>query len=152
MASFMMWLMNLKRSDQACSTSGVHWSPITGSMAQINCGPISWNRQEQRWRQQISGVCVCVCVCVCVYVCMCVCVCARSRVHAGARVRFDSFFVQFSSRWYLCARKRPYAHHPVSQMFPQGCLYKVLPLFQSFCLSPDPSLSVSVCSIARTGC
>ena len=30
--------------------------------------------------------------------------------------------VQFSSRWYLCARKSPYALHPVSQMFPQRCL------------------------------
>ena len=27
--------------------------------------------------------------------------------------------VQFSSRWYLCARKSPYALHPVSQKFPQ---------------------------------
>ena len=30
--------------------------------------------------------------------------------------------VQFSSRWYLCAWKSPYALHPVSQMFPQRCL------------------------------
>ena len=30
--------------------------------------------------------------------------------------------VQFNSRWYLCARKSPYALHPVSQMFPQRCL------------------------------
>ena len=28
---------------------------------------------------------------------------------------------QFSSRWYLCARKSPYALHPVSQTFPQRC-------------------------------
>ena len=27
--------------------------------------------------------------------------------------------VQFSSRWYLCARKSPYALHPFSQKFPQ---------------------------------
>ena len=27
--------------------------------------------------------------------------------------------VQFSSRWYLCAWKSPYALHPVSQTFPQ---------------------------------
>ena len=27
--------------------------------------------------------------------------------------------VQFSSRWYLCAQKIPYALHPVSQKFPQ---------------------------------
>ena len=26
---------------------------------------------------------------------------------------------QFSSTWYLCARKHPYALHPVSRKFPQ---------------------------------
>ena len=31
--------------------------------------------------------------------------------------------VQFSSRWYLCARKSPYALHPVSRKFPQSCLW-----------------------------
>ena len=31
--------------------------------------------------------------------------------------------VQFSSRWYLCAWKSPYALHPVSQKFPQRCLW-----------------------------
>ena len=31
--------------------------------------------------------------------------------------------VQFSSRWYLCARKIPYALHSVSQKFPQRCLW-----------------------------
>ena len=31
----------------------------------------------------------------------------------------DDWLVQFSSRWYLCARKSPYALHPVSQKFPQ---------------------------------
>ena len=31
--------------------------------------------------------------------------------------------VQFSPRWYLCARKSPYALHPVSQKFPQRCLW-----------------------------
>ena len=31
--------------------------------------------------------------------------------------------VQFSSRWYLCARKSPYALHHVSQKFPQRCLW-----------------------------
>ena len=36
-------------------------------------------------------------------------------------VQFNS--VQFSSRWYLCARKIPYALHPVSQKFPQRCLW-----------------------------
>ena len=30
--------------------------------------------------------------------------------------------VPFSSRWYLCARKIPYALHPVSETFPQRCL------------------------------
>ena len=28
------------------------------------------------------------------------------------------FTVQFRSRWYLCARKSPYALHPVSEVFP----------------------------------
>ena len=32
-------------------------------------------------------------------------------------------FISFSSRWYLCARKSPYALHPVSQKFPQRCLW-----------------------------
>ena len=31
--------------------------------------------------------------------------------------------VQFSLRWYLCARKSPYAFHSVSQRFPQRCLW-----------------------------
>ena len=31
--------------------------------------------------------------------------------------------VQFGSRWYLCARKSPYALHPVSETFPQLCLW-----------------------------
>ena len=31
--------------------------------------------------------------------------------------------VQFSSRWYLRAWKSPYALHPVSQKFPQRCLW-----------------------------
>ena len=31
--------------------------------------------------------------------------------------------VQFSSRWYLCVRKIPYGLHPVSQKFPQRCLW-----------------------------
>ena len=30
---------------------------------------------------------------------------------------------QFSSRWYLCTRKSPYALHPVLQKFPQRCLW-----------------------------
>ena len=34
----------------------------------------------------------------------------------------QDWLVQFSSRWYLCARKSPYALHPVSQKFPQRCL------------------------------
>ena len=33
-----------------------------------------------------------------------------------------SITVQFSSRWYLCAPKSPYALHPVSQKFPQRWL------------------------------
>ena len=32
-------------------------------------------------------------------------------------------YIQFSSRWYLCARKSPHALHPVSQKFPQCCLW-----------------------------
>ena len=31
--------------------------------------------------------------------------------------------VQFGSRLYLCARKSPYALHPVSQKFPQRCFW-----------------------------
>ena len=31
--------------------------------------------------------------------------------------------VQFSSRWYLCAWKIPYALHPICQKFPQLCLW-----------------------------
>ena len=31
--------------------------------------------------------------------------------------------VQFSSRWYLCARKSPYAIHPVSHKHAQHCLW-----------------------------
>ena len=34
--------------------------------------------------------------------------------------------VQFTWRWYLCARKSPYALHPVSQKFPQRCLWNDL--------------------------
>ena len=34
----------------------------------------------------------------------------------------DNLSVQFSSRWYLCARKSLYVLHPVSQKFPQRCL------------------------------
>ena len=33
------------------------------------------------------------------------------------------YSVQFSSRWYLCAWKSPYALHPVSQKFPQRCIW-----------------------------
>ena len=33
-----------------------------------------------------------------------------------------SSLLQFSSRWYLCAQKSPYALHPVSQKFPHHCL------------------------------
>ena len=32
-------------------------------------------------------------------------------------------YLPFSSRWYPCARKIPYALHPVSQKFPQRCLW-----------------------------
>ena len=32
---------------------------------------------------------------------------------------FQFSSVQFSSRWYICARKSPYELHPVSQKFPQ---------------------------------
>ena len=40
-------------------------------------------------------------------------------------VQFSSAYssVQFSSRWYLCARKSLYELHPVSQQFPQHCLW-----------------------------
>ena len=42
-------------------------------------------------------------------------------VHAAGRVAR----VRFSSRWYLRGRKSPYALHPVSQTFPQSCLWHV---------------------------
>ena len=45
--------------------------------------------------------------------------------------------VQFSSRWYLCARKNPYALHPVSQKFLQRRLRNGLIV----CLIDDDSLS-----------
>ena len=32
-------------------------------------------------------------------------------------------FISFSSRWYLCARKSPYALHPVSREFSYSCLW-----------------------------
>ena len=35
--------------------------------------------------------------------------------------------VHFRSRWYLCARKSPYALHPFSQKFPQARVYDILP-------------------------
>ena len=35
--------------------------------------------------------------------------------------KYDRVSVQFSSKWYLCTRKCPYALHPVSQNFPQSC-------------------------------
>ena len=44
--------------------------------------------------------------------------------HPSGRSKHVMLFssVLFSSRWYLCARKSPYALHPVSQKFPQRCL------------------------------
>lgn len=42
-AAFIIWAISLKRSDQACSNSDVHLSPITGCIAHINWGPINWN-------------------------------------------------------------------------------------------------------------
>ena len=49
--------------------------------------------------------------------------------------------LQFSSRWYLCTQKSPYALHPFSQKFPQHCLWNgskvhlidAGPLALSFC-------------------
>ena len=35
--------------------------------------------------------------------------------------------VKLSSRWYPCARKSPYALHPVSQKFPQRCPWNTMP-------------------------
>ena len=49
----------------------------------------------------------------------------RSTANALGLTRYMQLYtdssVQFSSRWYLCARKSPYALHPVSQKFPQRC-------------------------------
>ena len=43
-------------------------------------------------------------------------------VHSNTAVKWLSITtVQFSSRWYLCTRKSPYAIHPVTQKFPQRC-------------------------------
>ena len=39
------------------------------------------------------------------------------------RDRCCRFTILFSSIWYLCARKSPYALHPFSQKFPQRCLW-----------------------------
>ena len=40
------------------------------------------------------------------------------------RIKLVFFWsVQFNSRWYLCARKSPYALHSVSQKFSQSCLW-----------------------------
>ena len=57
-------------------------------------------------------------------------------VARSKRVR-RMFFILFSSRWYLCARKSPYAPHPVSQTFPQRCLWNGF----NVCLIDDGSLS-----------
>ena len=43
-------------------------------------------------------------------------------VGVGGWTQYSLYAVQFGSRWYLCARKSPYALHPVSQKFPQRCL------------------------------
>ena len=44
--------------------------------------------------------------------------------------------VQFSSRWYLCARKSPYALHPVCQKFPQHRLWlKRFQFYSSDCMT-----------------
>ena len=45
--------------------------------------------------------------------------------------------VHFSSRWYLCTQKSPYALHPVSQTFPQCCLWNG----SNVCLIDDGPLS-----------
>ena len=45
------------------------------------------------------------------------------------QTHIQNLSVQFSSRWYLCAQKSPYALHPVSQMFPQHC-FEMVPMFQ----------------------
>ena len=36
--------------------------------------------------------------------------------------------LQFSSRWYLCAHKSPYALHPISQKFP-NTTFETVPVF-----------------------
>ena len=40
----------------------------------------------------------------------------------------EDWLVQFSSRWYLCAQKGPYALHPVSQKFP-NVAFETVPMF-----------------------
>ena len=41
---------------------------------------------------------------------------------SGLKVVLMFSSVHFTSRWYLCARKSPYALQPVSQKFSQRCL------------------------------
>ena len=87
-------------------------------------------------------VCVRACVRACVRTCVCACVrtCVRACVRActGRALRIVTMdtilhfintviiiviIIYFSWRWYLCAWKSPYALHPLSQKFPQRCLW-----------------------------
>ena len=43
--------------------------------------------------------------------------------HKSQNASEQNSSVQFSSKWYLCARKSPYALRPVSQNFPQRCFW-----------------------------
>ena len=45
------------------------------------------------------------------------------RIHAHLFQQNHVCSVQFIPRWYLCAQESPYALHPVSQKFPQSCLW-----------------------------
>ena len=51
----------------------------------------------------------------------------RAKPAHGVKRFYRGFIcsVEFNSRWYLCARKSPYALHPVSQKFPQRCIWNV---------------------------
>ena len=52
-------------------------------------------------------------------------------------VVYANSIVQFSSWWYLCARKTPYALHPVSRNIPQRCFWNS----SDVCLTDDGPLS-----------
>ena len=51
------------------------------------------------------------------------CRCFSSFLNIYMHICMASSSLQFSSRWYLCTQKSQYALHPISQKFPQYCLW-----------------------------